>query len=81
MCQCLPHEHVYVTISMPYTKVSGVTEARKRTKKNDKETSLPTKDDDDEISTLLNDFDPEEYYRKVKTEKESRKRLKEDRLR
>ena len=66
---------------MPYTKVSGAREARKRTKKNDKETSLPTKVEDDEISTLLNNFDPEEYYRTVKTEKESRKRLKQDRLR
>lgn len=66
---------------MPYAKVSGASEARKRTKKNDKETSSPTKDENVEISTLLNDFDPEEYYRKVKMEKESRKRLKEDRLR
>ena len=54
----------------------------KRTKKKkDTDTSLPTKEDDNGISSILEDFDPEEFYRAAKAEKEKRKRHREDRLR
>ena len=62
------------------TKARGAGEA-KRAKKIDKATPLLTNEEDGEISTLLEDFDPEEYYEAAKVEKERRKHHKENRLR
>ena len=63
------------------TKVSGASKTGKRAKKKDKDTFVPTKDEDDKIPDLLDNFDPEEYYETVKAEKERRKHCKKDRLR